>query len=85
MAKQQEEPYHASAAPTAQHCVVTGCAEPVAAEAHAVDYSRALEMFRGRRRATRSRRAGDERFFAGRRHLHACQRIRSLHWQDLLF
>jgi hypothetical protein len=83
MSKQRVESYSALSAPPAPCCVVTDCGESVVAEVYSADYSLALGMFRNRKRATRSRRVGDERFYVCRFHLDNDPRMRPLRWQEL--
>jgi hypothetical protein len=85
MARQREETYYV-VADASPHCIVAGCTAPIVAEVHAESYADALELFRGvSRQKIRSRRLGDERFFACQRHLDHDQRMTALEWQWLLF
>jgi hypothetical protein len=86
MAKQREEPYYVMEAEIEPRCVVAGCTASIVAEVHTDDYAIALEMFRGiRREKIRSRRLGDERFFACQEHEEYYRRTAGLCWQLLMF
>jgi hypothetical protein len=83
--KQKEDPYCITAA-LAPQCAVLGCTEPPVAEVFDADYSEALALFRGRRRdVLRTRRVGDEHFYACQHHLEHDARMARLHWQTLMF
>jgi hypothetical protein len=86
MTVQREDPYCALPAADGPQCAVWGCIEPPAFEVFTGDYNVARERLRGRRREKiQTRRAGDERLFACRRHMETEPRMAGLRWQRLLF
>jgi hypothetical protein len=88
MARQRGESYcpEPSGPPpvAAPHCVRSYCDQLVVAEVHKDDYGLAQEIFRGVHRKLRSRRAGDERFFACEDHLEHDPTMAKLRWQRWL-
>jgi hypothetical protein len=68
------------------HCVVAGCMERPCCELHDGCYAAGLKEFRGIHRAkVRTRRIGDERFYACATHLKTDPRMARFEWQCLLF